>query len=73
MPGTSESAEPLSRREFVELLHRAITLYIECEDYPDDAKLTDLRVGELALFIPTELPMERLQIPWTRPADRQGE
>lgn len=57
---------PLTHFEFVELLRRAILLYIDCEDYPEDAKLTDLRVGELASFIPTELPMERLQIPWPR-------
>ncbi|UCN12758.1 MULTISPECIES: hypothetical protein [Mycobacterium avium complex (MAC)] len=55
---------PLSHGEFVELLHRAIALYIDVEDYPEDAKLTDLRAGELAMFIPTELPMDRLQIPW---------
>lgn len=65
----SKSPEPLTRSEFVELLHRAIFLYVDCEDYPEDAKLTDLRVGELALFIPTELPMERLGIPWRHDAD----
>ncbi|SIH19423.1 Uncharacterised protein [Mycobacteroides abscessus subsp. abscessus] len=46
----------LSRQEFLAGLRKAIALYIECEDYPEDAKLTDLRVAELASFIPTELP-----------------
>lgn len=54
--------KPITNYEFVELLRRAIYLYITAEDYDVDAKLTDLRIGELALFIPTELPTERLGI-----------
>lgn len=52
----------LTHAEFVKLLHGAIDLYIGCEDYPDDAKLTDLRTGELASFILSELPTQRLTL-----------
>lgn len=54
--------QPPTYDEFVTQLSEAIELYIDCEDYPPDAKLTDLRTDELALFIPTELPIARLGI-----------
>ncbi|WP_255785904.1 hypothetical protein [Mycobacteroides abscessus] len=54
--------QPPTYDEFVAQLTRAIDLYIDCEDYPPGAKLTDLRTDELALFIPTELPIARLGI-----------
>lgn len=58
----TDAPDPLTRAEFVELLAEAIEMYIDCEDYPQEAKLKDLRIDELALFIPTELPLARLNI-----------
>lgn len=54
--------QPPTYDEFAEQLTQAIDLYIDCEDYPPDAKLTDLRTDELGRFIPTELPIARLGI-----------
>ncbi len=54
--------DSLTHAEFVDQLSAAIELYLDFEDYPQDAKLKDLRVEELALFIPTELPLSRLNI-----------
>lgn len=57
-----DGPQPPTYDEFVKQLTQAIDLYIDCEDYPSDAKLTDLRTAELGLFIPTELPIARLGI-----------
>lgn len=49
--------------DFVEALHRAIRLYVECEDYTDEQKKffqDNLRMCELAMFIPTEFTPEQL-------------
>jgi hypothetical protein len=47
----------MERKAFIELLERAIVLYIDCEDYTDKERVyfqKHLRITELAMFIPTE-------------------